>query len=1334
MVVVGGGGEWGAVLAMLWAAVLLLCLTGSAEPASTCKDTAELVSYVRERVAGLEETAIDEVVAALQATPPSCITSDVLEERERCGEQGLSDAIRAIQMFALGLDAVPAPIRPSPGVPCVQIPSSPDIVVLEWSHQADSLQRVRSFGVQRERVGDGASQAEVRHLTTAEFEKCRNKGRCTFKDQIEPGQKYIYSVTATNSLGTSSAAEIFCATRANAGRSPRCSPGDEEGTVVEGTKNGEGNAVDAKSMSVSGAVAWCVASAAIASVLTVFLLDRAVVNGNAQLCDTISRRMSSSCVENQGGSRPAADGAERGRFEMVLQEVYRWKSMIFLALVYGIGIWMWLPVELQLLPTLNSMALAAQRYIAREMVHEGETSHESFVAVQGTGPSVKLVADSYESFAVSAYEWELGLLALHREQRITINSMVDGTTLVWQPETMALFLCCLLLVAYILELLVWTKWLWEGTWLKEMLLYTSRLSPGCKLGRYLYPLCCLGCSRTYAVIDAAIGLANHMKRNVDQLKKLVDFLPPSEDMARIRTGLHEIVRSHNEGKQRRWGITLGHCAGGPCHIDMKFWKVGVSTAKYIVIPLVFLVPVVLLVVQYMKKIKEQEEQEELLNQQREAHEAVKQLAEEKERQYIRAKNKALTQQQRAEALESARKAEHKEREAEQRLVMRKIWLQDLTALWEDRYDAPPHLRKNDWRRCVVNEGAAGQICRAWCEGNLRKKVAIKRVLPTNAAMLQRSFSTIAGRLDLTDEQKFFLFLQHENIAKCYGTLQEKEGVHSIVMELCRCDLRQWLSDDEFWTGMTQEQIDEQKMDAIGQVSQGLQFLHAQHVVHLDLKPGNILLEMLDDGTPGSTWKLCDFGEAVRLHKGEDQVIDTHLHDAHDRRNLTPEIASPELFSGTGVGMKTDIFAFGCVMWSILTRLEAWHWIKVRKGHTIEYAVGLDAKRPRCPESQITDKIRQCMHHNARMRPDAQELSAWAHKRLPRRGRTTRSRVASSESVVRVLEVPSDALLGETAEQLWTGTVPGLLGCERTPIPPVHGCEFQVDCSANTEDLTIRTTQHCAEELVTEEAVHALFNDCDVDNNGGLDKAEIRQMLERGGLEWSSQLEQELEGEWGSLAIDGEVDFPSFFRWWLTASPSDERSHLRRELHRAGMFSNKRASVRFPCTVSPGCIVTDSSQGTGLSWNITGQYIAKQGSTSREEWEEDALQGNNLPRSISQEKEKEDEAEGAQVTIRAVFGPTQKKYPKPGIGIKFGNDWPYVKSIQPGTPAQDVPGLRAGCRLLRIQSALSAENGVAVTEGEAVLMGFNDARPHITAERTVECPLVLTFAAAAVAKT
>ena len=78
-------------------------------------------------------------------------------------------------------------------------------------------------------------------------------------------------------------------------------------------------------------------------------------------------------------------------------------------------------------------------------------------------------------------------------------------------------------------------------------------------------------------------------------------------------------------------------------------------------------------------------------------------------------------------------------------------------------------------------------------------------------------------------------------------------------------------------------------------------------------------------------------------------------------------------------------------------------------------------------------------------------------------------------------------------------------------------------------------------------------------------------------------------------------------------------------------------------------------------------------------------------------------------------------------------WPQVKKIkapkagQPRFLAQDLPEVRRGCKLLRIESQGSAEGGDAVAEGEAVLMSFQDAVPLITAGRSEERPLVLTFA-------
>ena len=68
-----------------------------------------------------------------------------------------------------------------------------------------------------------------------------------------------------------------------------------------------------------------------------------------------------------------------------------------------------------------------------------------------------------------------------------------------------------------------------------------------------------------------------------------------------------------------------------------------------------------------------------------------------------------------------------------------------------------------------------------------------------------------------------------------------------------------------------------------------------------------------------------------------------------------------------------------------------------------------------------------------------------------------------------------------------------------------------------------------------------------------------------------------------------------------------------------------------------------------------------------------------------------------------------------------------KAGQPPFLVQDFPEVRRGCKLLRIESQGSAEGGDAVVEGEAVLMSFQDAVPLITAGRSEEQPLVLTFA-------
>lgn len=99
----------------------------------------------------------------------------------------------------------------------------------------------------------------------------------------------------------------------------------------------------------------------------------------------------------------------------------------------------------------------------------------------------------------------------------------------------------------------------------------------------------------------------------------------------------------------------------------------------------------------------------------------------------------------------------------------------------------------------------------------------------------------------------------------------------------------------------------------------------------------------------------------------------------DDNSVTATIASPEMWDGAGIGLETDIYAFGIVMWEVWTRCEAWHWMGAGAEFQICNRVGVLKQRPRMPPfigthaSRVATMIRQCLHHDPSKRPTAENL-------------------------------------------------------------------------------------------------------------------------------------------------------------------------------------------------------------------------------------------------------------------------------------------------------------------------------------------------------------------------
>jgi len=159
-------------------------------------------------------------------------------------------------------------------------------------------------------------------------------------------------------------------------------------------------------------------------------------------------------------------------------------------------------------------------------------------------------------------------------------------------------------------------------------------------------------------------------------------------------------------------------------------------------------------------------------------------------------------------------------------------------------------------------------------------------------------------------------LNHPNIAAIYG-LEEGGGVSALVMELVEGDdLSQRIARGAI-------QIDE-ALPIAKQIADALEAAHEQGIIHRDLKPANI--KVRSDGMV----KVLDFGlakamEPVGAMSASNSMSPTVTTPAMTQAGMilgTAAYMSPEQARGRHVDKRTDVWAFGCVMFEMLSGKRA----------------------------------------------------------------------------------------------------------------------------------------------------------------------------------------------------------------------------------------------------------------------------------------------------------------------------------------------------------------------------------------------------------------------------
>src|SRR5438067_1452592 len=206
----------------------------------------------------------------------------------------------------------------------------------------------------------------------------------------------------------------------------------------------------------------------------------------------------------------------------------------------------------------------------------------------------------------------------------------------------------------------------------------------------------------------------------------------------------------------------------------------------------------------------------------------------------------------------------------------------------------------------LGSGGMGDVYQA-TDSKLGRSVAIK--------FLPEAFSHDSERVARFErEARVLASLNHSNIAAIHG-LEESGGRKFLVMELAGGETLA----ERIKRGPIP--VDE-SLGIAKQICEALESAHEKAIIHRDLKPANVKI------TPDGKVKVLDFGlakvfesETSKANLSESPTLSMAATNAGVILG-TAAYMSPEQAKGRTVDQRTDIFAFGCVLYEMLSGRQA----------------------------------------------------------------------------------------------------------------------------------------------------------------------------------------------------------------------------------------------------------------------------------------------------------------------------------------------------------------------------------------------------------------------------